>query len=64
MRADKYSTEPRSQVFAPLKIMHAKGGSSKKLSIRVRHPRDRLERAEKSWQVNTTLDKWADESLT
>ena len=25
---------------------------------------DRLERAEKSWQVNTTLDKWADESLT
>jgi hypothetical protein len=22
-----------------------------------------LKRAEKSWQVNTTLDKWADESL-
>jgi hypothetical protein len=25
---------------------------------------NRLEPAEKSWQVNTTLDKWADESLT
>jgi len=38
MRADKYSAEPRSQVFASRKIMHAKGGSSEKLSIRMRNP--------------------------
>ena len=25
---------------------------------------NRLKRAEKSWQVNAKLDKWADESLT
>src|SRR6266581_4727095 len=41
MRADKYAAEPRSQVFAPLKIMHAKGGSSEKLSIRMRNPGNR-----------------------
>src|SRR5438094_3014616 len=41
MRADKYSSEPRSQVFTPLKIMHAKGGSSEKLSIRMRNPCNR-----------------------
>src|SRR5215831_9899369 len=41
MRADKYSAEPGSQVFAPLKIMHAKGGSSEKLSIRMRNPCNR-----------------------
>ena len=41
IRADKYSAQPRSQVFAPLKIMHAKCGSSEKLSIRVRNPCNR-----------------------
>ena len=41
MRADKYSAEPRSQIFAPFKIMHAKSGSSKKLSIRMRNPCNR-----------------------
>jgi len=38
LRADKYSAEPRGQVFAPFKIMHAKGGRSEKLSIRMRNP--------------------------
>jgi hypothetical protein len=37
MRTNKYSAEPGSQVFAPLKIMDAKGGSSEKLSIRMRN---------------------------
>src|SRR2546428_8814236 len=41
MRADKYSAEPRSQVFAPFKIVHAKGGGSEKLSIRMRNPCNR-----------------------
>ena len=41
MRADKYSAEPGSQVFASLKIMHAKGGGSEKLSIRMRNPGNR-----------------------
>src|SRR6266487_3329607 len=38
MWAYKYSSEPGSQIFAPLKIVHAKGGSSEKLSIRMRNP--------------------------
>src|SRR5258707_90011 len=38
---DKYSAEPGSQVFALFKIMHAKGCSSEKLSIRMRNPRNR-----------------------
>src|SRR5439155_10364937 len=33
LRADKYSAEPRRQVFAPFKIMHAKSGCSEKLPI-------------------------------
>jgi len=41
MGADKYSAEPGSQVFASLKIMHAKGGSSEKLPIRMRNPCNR-----------------------
>src|SRR5437762_11234279 len=41
MGAYKYSAEPRGQIFAPLKIMHAKGGSSEKLSIRMRNPCNR-----------------------
>src|SRR5947209_8331498 len=41
MGADKYSAEPRSQVFAPLKIVHAKGCGSEKLSIRMRNPCNR-----------------------
>src|SRR5207244_6818426 len=41
MRADKYSAEPRSQVFAPLEIMRTKGGSPEKLSIRMRNPCNR-----------------------
>ena len=35
------SAEPGSQVFAPFKIMHAKGGRSEKLSIRMRNPCNR-----------------------
>src|SRR6266704_4097872 len=38
MGAYKYSAEPRGQIFAPLKIVHAKGGGSEKLSIRMRNP--------------------------
>src|SRR6266567_9472465 len=41
MGAYKYSAEPRSQIFAPLKIVHAKGGGSEKLSIRMRNPCNR-----------------------
>jgi len=41
MGADKYSAEPRSQVFAFLKIMHAQGSSSEKLPIRMRNPCNR-----------------------
>src|SRR5438552_7859660 len=41
MCADKYAAEPGSQIFAALKIVHAKGGSSKKLVIRMRNPCDR-----------------------
>jgi len=41
MGADKYSAEPRSQVFASLKIMHAQGSSSEKLPIRMRNPCNR-----------------------
>ena len=40
-RADKYSAQPGSQVFASLKIVHAKGGGSQKLSIRMRNPCNR-----------------------
>src|SRR6266487_4895321 len=38
MWAYKYSSEPGRQIFAPLKIVHAKGGGSEKLSIRMRNP--------------------------
>src|SRR5437660_11881747 len=41
MRADKYSAEPRSQIFAALEIVQAKGGGSEKLSIRMRNPCNR-----------------------
>src|SRR6266487_6602590 len=41
MGAYKYSAEPRSQIFAPLKIVHAKGGGSEKLSIGMRNPCNR-----------------------
>src|SRR5205814_9008229 len=41
MGAYKYSAEPRGQIFAPLKIVHAQGGSSEKLSIRMRNPYNR-----------------------
>src|SRR5439155_8851198 len=41
MGAYKYSAEPRGQIFAPLKIVHAKGGGSEKLSIRMRNPCNR-----------------------
>src|SRR5438309_5007330 len=41
MRADKYSAEPRSQIFAALEIVQAKGGASEKLSIRMRNPCNR-----------------------
>src|SRR5438477_12824703 len=38
MGAYKYSAEPRGQIFAPLKIVHAKGGGSEKLSVRMCNP--------------------------
>ena len=41
MRADNYSAEPRSQIFAPLKLIHAKRGRSEKLSTRMRNPCNR-----------------------
>ncbi len=41
MCADEYAAEPGSQIFAPFKIVHAKGGSSKKLVIRMRNPCNR-----------------------
>src|SRR5438046_577559 len=41
MWAYKDSAEPRSQILASLKIMHAKGGGSEKLSIRMRNPCNR-----------------------
>jgi hypothetical protein len=39
--ADKYAPKPWSEIFAPLKIMHAKGGSSERFVIRMRNPCDR-----------------------
>jgi len=39
--ADKYAPKPWSEIFAPFKIVRAKGGSSKKLVIRMRNPCDR-----------------------
>jgi hypothetical protein len=39
--ADKYSAEPRRQIFASLQIVHAQGGGPEKLSIRMRHPCNR-----------------------
>src|SRR5437016_14613480 len=41
MGAYKYSPEPRSQLLARLQIVHAKGGGSEKLSIRMRNPCNR-----------------------
>ena len=40
MWAYKYSTEPWTQIFALPKIVHAKGGGSEKLSVRMRNPCD------------------------
>jgi hypothetical protein len=40
MWAYKYSAEPWTQIFAPLKIVHAKGGGSEKLSARMGNPCD------------------------
>jgi hypothetical protein len=39
--ADKYTAEPRSQVFATLKVMNAESGRPERLSIRMRNPRNR-----------------------
>src|SRR6266567_5936205 len=41
MGAYKYSAEPRGQIFAPLKIVHAQGGGSEKLSVAMRNPCNR-----------------------
>jgi hypothetical protein len=41
MWADDYSAKPWSQVFAPLRTIHAKGDSSEKLSIPMRNPCNR-----------------------